>query len=379
LLIWSHLKRKKLRTSLTLLSIVVAFILYGYLSAVSRALDQGISVAGADRLFVRHRVAIVQPLPISYLKRMERIPGVASVIHATWFGGVYQEPRNFFGQMAVDPAGYLAMYPEIVLAPDAVERWLTTRTGAIVGRRTAERFGWKVGDRIPLQATVWQRKDGNAAWEFDLVGIYDGKEESTDTTNFFFRYDYFDEARAFAQGFVGWYVARVEDPRQAEDVAALIDEEFANSPWETKAETEGAFLRGWARQVGDITTIMLAILSAVFFTILLVTGNTMAQAVRERTVEIGVLKAIGLNNVQMLCLVLAESLMLALIGGVLGLGVAYWLISKGDPTGGALPMFRFPLQDVALGFGLVGALGFASGFLPAWQAMRLQIAEALRR
>jgi putative ABC transport system permease protein len=271
------------------------------------------------------------------------------------------------------------MYPEIVLAPDAVERWLTTRTGAIVGRRTAERFGWKVGDRIPLQATVWQRKDGNAAWEFDLVGIYDGKEESTDTTNFFFRYDYFDEARAFAQGFVGWYVARVEDPRQAEDVAALIDEEFANSPWETKAETEGAFLRGWARQVGDITTIMLAILSAVFFTILLVTGNTMAQAVRERTVEIGVLKAIGLNNVQMLCLVLAESLMLALIGGVLGLGVAYWLISKGDPTGGALPMFRFPLQDVALGFGLVGALGFASGFLPAWQAMRLQIAEALRR
>ena len=378
-LIWSNLKRRKLRTLLTALSILVAFVLYGYLSAIRRALDQGVSVAGADRLFVRHRVSIAQPLPVSYQDRIAILPGVKAVTHASWFGGIYQDPKNFFGQMPVVPEEFLAMYSEYLLPEDQKQAWFRTRTGAIVGRKTAERFGWKVGDRIPLQATIWRKKNGEATWEFDLVGIYDGQEAGTDTSNFFFRYDYFNEGRLFGDGLVGWYYVRVENPAEAEAVARRIDHEFANSSHETKAETEGAFLRGWAKQVGDITTIMVAILSAVFFTILLVAGNTMAQSVRERTEELGALKAMGFTNGQMLALVLAESCLLAGLGGGLGLGLAVFLIAKGDPTGGLLPMFHFPMRDVALGVGFVLALGLVAGALPALQAMRLRIAEALRR
>ena len=378
-LIWSNLKRKKLRTLLTMLSILVAFVLYGYLSAINAALNQGVSVAGVDRLIVRHRISIIQPLPVSYQKRMAGVAGVKAVTHASWFGGIYQDPKNFFGQMAVVPEEFLAMFPENLLPEDQKQAWFRTRTGAIAGRKTAERFGWKVGNRIPLQATVWQKKNGETTWEFDLVGIYDGAEAGTDTSNFFFHYDYFDEARLFGRGYVGWYYARVSDPQEAAAVAQGIDDEFANSPAETKAETEGAFLRAWARQIGDITTMMVAILSAVFFTILLVAGNTMAQSVRERTEELGALKAMGFTNQQVLALVLAESCLLAGLGGGLGLGLACALISRGDPTGGLLPMFFFPANNILLGVGFVLALGLVAGALPALQAMRLQIAEALRQ
>jgi putative ABC transport system permease protein len=378
-LIWSNLKRKKLRTLLTMLSILVAFILYGYLSAIARALDQGVSLAGANRLIVRHKVSIIQMLPESYKGRIASIPGVAAVTHATWFGGIYQDPRNFFGQMPVIPEEFLDMYPEFLLPAAQREAWIKTRTGAIAGRKTASKFGWKVGDRVPLQATVWRKKGGETLWEFDLVGIYDGAEKGTDDTNFFFRYDYFNEARAFGDGFVGWYYVRVDSPEEAGAVAQRIDDEFANSPAETKAETEGAFLRSWAKQIGDITTIMAAILSAVFFTILLVAGNTMAQSVRERTEELGVLKAMGFTNAQMLAVVLAESCCLAGVGGTLGLGIAWVLISAGDPTKGALPIFYFPTSNVALGFLLILVLGLAAGIFPATQAMRLRIADALKR
>ena len=290
-LIWSNLKRKKLRTTLTLLSILVAFVLFGLLSAVKQALVGGVSLAGADRLVVRHRVSIIQFLPQTYQARIERIPGVVSAVHQTWFGGIYQDQRNFFPQSPVVPEEFLAMYPEYVLPPEAKKAWLATRTGAIVGRKTAERFGWKVGDRVPIQSSIWAKKDRSRLWEFDVVGIFDGKEKGTDTTWLFFRYDYFDEARAGAQGSVGWYIIRVNDPAQAVAVARRVDEEFANSSAETKTETEGAFVQAWARQVGDIAFITAAILSAVFFTILLVAGNTMAQAVRERTGELGVVSA----------------------------------------------------------------------------------------
>ena len=378
-LIWSNLKRKKLRTLLTLLSILVAFVLFGYLSAIGRALDQGVSVANADRLVVRHRVSIAQLLPVSYKARMARIPGVALVAHATWFGGIYQEPKNFFAQMPVEPKEWLDIYPEYILPDEARKAWLATPTGAIVGRKTAEKFGWKVGDRIPIQATIWRKEDGEKTWEFDLVGIYDGKEKGTDTTQFFFRYDYFDETRLFAKGEVGWYIVRVKNASESADVAQQIDDEFANSPAETKAETEGAFVQAFAKQIGDIGTIMLAILSAVFFTILLVAGNTMAQAVRERTEELGVLKALGFANGQVLALVLAESCFLSGLGGALGLGLAWLLISAGDPTRGALPIFYFPTRDLMFGVALVLALGLVTGILPALQAMRLRVAEALRR
>jgi putative ABC transport system permease protein len=378
-LIWSNLRRKKARTLLTLLSILVAFLLFGYLSAIEEAFNAGVSVAGADRLIVRHRVTIAQLLPISYQARIARIAGVKEVAHATWFGGIYQKPSNFFPQMVVDPEAYLDLYPEFLLSPDAKAAWLKTRTGAVVGRKTAERFGWKVGDRIPIQATIWQQKNGSRTWEFDLVGIYDGAKKGTDTTQFLFRYDFFDEARAFVNGQVGWYIVRIADPAQSDEVARQIDGEFANSPSETKAETEGAFVRGFAKQVGNIGAIMIAILSVVFFTILLVVGNTMAQAVRERTEELGVLKAMGFSNTLVLVLVLAESCFLSALGGVVGLGLAWLLISRGDPTHGSLPIFYFPDRSLVLGLMLVLALGLVTGILPALQAMRLHVAEALRR
>jgi putative ABC transport system permease protein len=378
-LISSNLKRRKLRTALTLLSIVVAFILYGYLGAIARAMDQGVSLAGADRLIVRHRVSLTQPLPESYQRRILSVPGIQAAAHASWFGGIYQDPRNFFAQMAIIPGEYLDLYPEFILPAEQRLDFIRTRTGAIAGRRLAQKYGWKIGDRIPIQATVWVRENGETTWEFDLVGIYDGAEQGTDTTNFYFQYDYLDEARAFGHGLVGWYMVRVQDPDHAAGAAGLIDAEFANSPQETKTETEGAFLRGWAQQIGDITTIMTAILSAVFFTILLVTGNTMAQSVRERTEELGVLKAMGFSNLLTLVLVLAESCLLALIGGAAGLAIAWFLISSGDPTGGALPMFFFPRQNLFWGILIALALGLAAGWLPAQQAMRLHIAEALRR
>jgi putative ABC transport system permease protein len=378
-LIWSNLKRKKLRTSLTLLSIVVAFVLFGFLSAIQQALVGGVEMAGADRLIVRHKVSIMKLLPESYQARMERIPGVDFATYQTWFGGIYQDPKNFFMQNPVEPEKFLKIHPEIILPPDEEKAWLATRTGAIVGHRTAERFGWKIGDKVPIRSTIWSQANGNQTWTFDIVGVYDGKDKGTDTTPMFFRYDYFDEARQFAKGQVGWYTIRIKDPSQAAEVAKRVDEEFENSSAETKTEPEGAFIQGWAKAIGNIVFIVAAILSAVFFTILLVTGNTMAQAVRERTGELGVLKAIGFTNGQIVALVLAESCLLTVLGGVVGLGLAWLVISRGDPTSGLLPMFFFPTRDLLIGFGISIVLGFVTGIFPALQAMRLRVADALRR
>ncbi len=378
-LIWSNLKRKKLRTGLTLLSIMVAFVLFGLLSAIKQALSGGVSLEGADRLIVRHKVSIIQLLPQSYKARMERIPGVALATHQTWFGGIYQDPKNFFMQNPVVLEEFLDMHPELVLAPEQRQAWLRTRTGAIVGRRTAERFHWRVGDKVPIQSTIWSQANGSRSWEFDLVGIYDGKDKGTDTTPLFFRYDYFDEARTFMKGQVGWYTIRVKDPSRAADVARLVDQEFENSPAETKTEPEGAFVQGWAKQVGNIALITVSIMGAVFFTILLVAGNTMSQAVRERTGELGVLKAIGFTGTRLLGFVLLESCLLAVAGGALGLGLAFLVAARGDPTGGMLPQFFLPTRALATGFGLSLALGLVSGVFPALQAMRMRVADALRR
>ena len=378
-LIWSNLKRKKLRTSLTLLSIVVAFVLFGFLAAIQQALVGGVALAGADRLIVREKVSIINLLPVSYEARMDRIPGVDFATHQTWFGGVYQDPKNFFMQNPVEPEKFLKMHPEVILPPDQLKVWLATRTGAIVGRRTANRFHWKIGDQVPIRSTIWSGPDGSRTWTFDIVGIYDGKDKGTDTTPLFFHYDYFDEARPYAKGQVGWYTIRIKDPSQAAAVARRVDVEFENSPAETKTEPEGAFIQAWASQIGNIVFIVAAILGAVFFTILLVTGNTMAQAVRERTGELGVLKAIGFTNGQVVGLVLAESCLLTVLGGTIGLGLAWAFIARGDPTSGLLPLFFLPTRDLLIGVGISLVLGLVTGIFPALQAMRLRVADALRR
>jgi len=378
-LVSSNLKRKKLRTSLTLLSIFVAFVLFGLLCTIKEAFTAGVTMAGADRLIVRHKVSLIMTLPESYTARMERIPGVAGVDHWTWFNGIYQnEPKNFFASFPVEPERFFLLHPEFVLPEEQKQAWRNTRTGAIVGRSLAKRFGWKIGDRIPLTSPIWPR-EGEGAWQFDIVGIYDGASKSTDTSGLFFRYDYFDEARARERGMVGWYYVRVNDPERAGDVARAIDNEFANSPYETKSEPEGAFAQGFVQQMGNFSMILISILSAVFFTILLVAGNTMAQAVRERTGEIGVLKAVGFTNGAVLALVLAESCLIAAVGGLPGIGVAWLVAAGGSPAPSLLPVFFLPVRYVFIGAVLVLSLGVVAGILPAIQAMRLQVAVALGR
>jgi putative ABC transport system permease protein len=372
-LLFSNFKRHKLRTILTVLSIIVAFILFGYLAAIRKAFDMGVSVAGQDRLVVRHKVSLIQLLPASYEAEMEKIEGVENATHNTWFGGVYQEPRNFFAQIAVEPSEHFGMYPEFLLPQDQKDAFVRTRTAAIVGRVTAERFGFKVGQKIPLQATIWRPKSGGNTWTFD------GAHKETDTSGFYFHSEYLQENNVFGAGQVGWYVIRVKDPAQAEQVAKRVDEHFANSPAETRTETEGAFIKGFAEQMGNIGAIVRAILTAVFFTILLVAGNTMAQSVRERINELGVMKAIGFTDSTVLTFVLLESLIVAVVGGAIGLTLAWFAIAAGDPTNGALPIFFFPPVDLIMGVVFAFALGIITGLIPAIQAMRLNPVEALRR
>ena len=379
-LIWRNLTRRKIRTIFTTLSIFIAFVLFGVLMALKAAFSMGVDVAGADRLMTIHKVSFIQPLPKSYLERIRAVEGVTAITHANWFGGIYQEPSNFFAQFAVDPETYLAMYPELTLPEDQKEAWFANRTGAVVGVDTAERFGWKVGDRVPLKGTIYRTPD-DSPWEFTIDGIYDSPLAGTDKTMFLLHYDYLDETltQNYGRGQVGWYIVKVEDPARAESVAQRMDALFANSPAETKTATEKVFAADFAKQVGDIAAITTAIAAVVILFILFVAGNAMAQSIRERTNELAILKTLGFNDRRVLVMVLVESSLVAVIGGGLGLGLAWLIIAQGDPTGGLLPVFHFPPRDLALGAGLVLMLGLLSGVIPALQAGRLRIVDALRR
>ena len=376
-LLWSSLWRKKLRTIFTLLSIFVAFLLFGLLMTIRTAFSFGVDIAGLDRLVLIHKVSLIMPLPISYLERLQATDGVALATHNTWFGGVYQDPSNFFAQIAVEPKTFLEIYPQYRLPPEQVSAWMADRQGAVVGVDLARRFGWKVGDRVPIVGTIWQPKQGQV-WDFNIAGIYDG-DAGVDKTQLFFRYDYLDENRRQGEGLVGWYIVKIADPSQAQAMGAKFDGMFANSSAETKTTTEKGFVEGFAKQVGDIGAIMMAIVAAVLFTMLLVAANTMAQSVRERTSEVGVLKTLGFSSTMILSIVLAESVLIALLGGGLGLAAAWLIVQRGDPTGGLLPIFILPAADVAIGAALIVGLGLVAGMLPAFSAMQLKITDALRR
>ena len=378
-LIWKNIWRRKVRTIFTLLSIFVAFLLFGILMTIRAAFSLGVELAGVDRLMVIHKISLIMPLPVSYQARLASTPGVELATHSSWFGGIYQDPKNFFAQMAVEPEPYLKIYKEFKVPPDQVKAWLADRQGVIVGRTLAERFKWKVGDRIPIQATIWRPKSGAGdTWLFNVSGIYDG-EPGTDLTNFFFRYDYLDENRRRCDGCVGWYIVKITDPSQSANLARKFDDMFANSDAETKTTTEKGFVDSFAKQIGDIGTIMMAILAAVLFTILLIVGNTMAQSVRERTSELAVLKTLGFSNGAIVALVLIESTFIAVLGGALGLGLAWLFVQGGDPTHGMLPAFVLPARDIAAGIGVMLMMGLLAGALPAVAAMRLRITDALRR
>jgi putative ABC transport system permease protein len=377
-LIWRNVWRRKFRTTFTLLSIFVAFLLFGILMTIKSAFSFGVDVAGLDRLVLIHKVSLIMPLPISYKTQLEQVPGVELVTHQSWFGGVYQDPANFFANIAVEPESFLKVYREFRIPPEQIKAWLGDRQGAVIGRDLAERFNWNVGDRVPLTATIFQPKGGGQTWEFNISGIYDG-DDGVDKTQFFFRYDYLDENRAIGEGWVGWYVVKIADASQSVDLSRSFDAMFANSAAETKTTTEKGFVEGFAKQVGDIGTMMIAISSTVLFMFGLVAASTMAQSVRERTNEIAVLKTLGFTDPSILLLVLAESLFIVAVGGGIGLGLAWLFVQQGDPTGGLLPIFVLPTRDVVMGVGLMIAMGVLAGVLPAFAAMRLSITDALRR
>jgi putative ABC transport system permease protein len=380
-LVWRNLMRRKIRTIFTILSILIAFVLFGGLMAIRAAFTMGVDVAGADRLMMIHKVSIIQLLPKSYGERIRATEGVTEVSHANWFGAYYQDPTNFIQNMAVDPESWLRIYPEFEVPEDQKKVWLNDRTGALIGSDLALKWGWKIGDRIPLISPIYRKPDGTP-WEFTIDGIYTSAKQGVDKTQFFFHWDYLNETfrnSGFMNGQVGWYVFRVADPATSDQLAKRVDAMFANSPAETKTATEKAFISDWAKQVGDIGAIMIAIASLVMFFILFVAGNAMAQSIRERTSELAVLKTVGFSDGRILTLVLVESCVVALIGGGLGLLVAWGIIAQGDPTNGMLPSFYFPVRDLVLGVALVAVLGIGTGLLPALQAQRLKIVNALRR
>jgi putative ABC transport system permease protein len=376
-LIWKNVWRRKFRTTFTLLSIFVAFLLFGILMTIRTAFSFGVEIAGVDRLVLIHKVSLIMPLPRAYQSQLQQVPGVDVVTHQSWFNGIYQDPQNFFANIAVEPEPFLKIYPEFTLPPDQVKTWLADRQGAIVGKDLAERFGWKIGDRVPLTGTIYQPKPGQA-WEFNVSGIYDGGD-GVDKTQFFFRYDYLAENSQFGDGQVGWYVVKIADPARSVELSRTFDGMFANSSAETKTTTEKGFVEGFASQVGDIGAIMIAISSTVLLMFGLVAASTMAQSVRERTSELAVLKTLGFSGGAILALVFAESLSIALVGGGLGLVVAWLFVQGGDPTGGLLPIFVLPMRDILLGVALMVTMGVLAGVMPAVGAMRLRITDALRR
>ena len=376
-IIFANLLRKKVRLLLTIGSFAVALFLFAFLGVVRDAFGRGADVAGADRLVIINRTSIINTIPLSYRDQILRVPGVRYVTHNNWFGGIYQDEKNFFPQFVIDPENQRAVFPEFVVPEDQWNAFLKDREGAVVGARTMERFHWKIGDRIPIKTTIW----GGGSWEFNIDGVYHGKQPQDDETQFWLQWDYFEERiPERIKGQVGWYVLRVQNPDESPRIAKRIDEQFANSPYETRTETESAFAAGWVKQFGNIRFLIVTIGAVVFFTLLLVTGNTMAIAVRERTPELAVLKAIGFSDRSVLVFVLGESLAISLIGGLVGLFLAVLAVPVlSKALSGMLP--RLFLSSTLLAFGLGTALtvGIVSGALPGIAAMRMRVVNALRR
>ncbi len=378
-LIWAALFRSKTRTLLTLMSVVAAFLLFGMLDSVRVAFNTGGNLAGSKRLVVASRLSITQMLPYSLLSQIEAVPGVQRVAYAAWFGGIYRDPKNFFPNFSVSP-NYFDMYPEYVLPAAQKAAFAADRTGAIVGESLAKRNGWKLGDTVPLQATIFPQKDGSNAWPLKIDGIFTVKDAKRrgEENQLWFHWKYFDEANQYVNGRVGWYMVALADMNQADRVAQAIDAISANSDHETKTQTEQAFNQAFAKQFADIGLIVTAIMGAVFFTLLLLTGNTMAQAVRERIPELAVLKTIGFSNRSVLWLVLAESMLLVALGGLIGLALAAALMPMVSAmSGGMIQLPTVLPQTWLLGLGLMLLIGAVVGALPALRAMRLNIVDAL--
>lgn len=377
-LILANLLRKKARLVLTIGSFAVALFLFALLGVVNEAFGRGADVVSANRLVTINRTSIINTIPLSYRDEILRIPGVTAVTHDNWFGGVYQDPKNFFPQFVIDPDNQRTVFPELIVPDDQWSAFLKDRQGVIVGADTMKRFGWKVGDRIPIKTTLYGLQ--NRALEFNIDGVYRGAKPEDDQTQFWLQWEYFKESVPDSiKGQVGWYTVRIANPDDAPRIAKAIDNMYLNAPYETRTETESAFAQGWVKQFGNIKFLIVSIGTVVFFTLLLVTGNTMAISVRERTNELGVLKAIGFSDGAILGFVLAESMVIALAGCI---GLVFALVAipaLSRAMAGLLPPLLISVRTLAYGVIAAILVGFASGIIPAYGAMRMRVVNALRR
>ncbi len=373
-LIWAALWRKKTRTVFTLASILVAFLLFGMLQGVNAAFNATIDRANVNRLIITSAIAFTESLPYSAMAQIEQVSGVSAVSQQSWFGTYYQDPKNFVFSFPTEPLRWRKVNPEYKLSDEQFDAWTRTRTGAVVGIDLARQYGWKIGDRVPLHSVIWTKAGGSSDWEFDIVGIYTSPDSPTRGNQFFFNYPYFDEARSFGKGRIGWLVAQVQDPRQSAQIAASIDKLFANSTDETETKTEKEFQQSFLKQIGDINFIVTRILFAVFFALLFATGSSLMQSVRERIPELAVLKTLGFTDGGVLLLVLAESLLLCVLAAALGLAAAAALFPA---LKGAIGVVTLPNAVIVEGAVIAVCLALATGLLPAWRARQLNIVDAL--
>jgi putative ABC transport system permease protein len=380
-LVRKNLFRRKLRAILMIISILVAFMIFGVLAGFYRAFNAGEDRAAADRMITVNKINFTQPMPFAYFNRVRSVEGVRQVTFANWFGGYYQEPKNFIMALAVEPNTYFDVYrSELDVAPDQLQAFIRDRSSAVVGETLANKRGWKIGDRVPLQSNIFSQKSGGHSWDFTIAGIVKGKAAHVDTNFFLFQYNYFDETRSFGKDTIGWLILQTASPENNDRVAKAIDAMFANSTAETSTDTEKAFGKAFAAQLGNIALIVALVVGAAFVTILMIVGNTMALSIRERTREIGVLKTLGFSGPRILTMVLGESVLLALLGGIPGLALAALVaFALRNSVANVVPGFAVS-PDIALqGLGLMLALGLITGMIPAVNAMRLKIATALGR
>ncbi|WNZ56413.1 FtsX-like permease family protein [Microbulbifer sp. MKSA007] len=379
-LVFKNMTRKPLRLFLTCFAIFIAFLIFGAVTSLKSALNSSVELSADNRLVVFNRINFTQSLPIAYVQKVAAVEGVKHVTHLNWFGGYFQEPSRQVVSMAVDPESYLKVYEEIVIPEEQKQAWFNNRQGALVGEKLAQIYGWKVGDRIPLSSNIFSHKEGGYTWEFVISGIFKGDTEQYDTRQLLFHYKYFMETQTFGGDWIGWMALTTDDPAINENVAKTIDDNFANSQSETDTSTEKAFNKAFIEQIGNIGLIIFSVVFTAFFTILVVVGNTMALAIRERTGEIAVLKTLGFSSTRIFRMVLSESLLIAFVGGLSGLAAA-WLLVEGVKTFLARFLPNLILDgDIALQAILfMLLLGLITGLMPAFQALRLNIVTAFNR
>ena len=363
---------------LTMLGIVVAIVAFGVLRTIVDAWYAGVEASASTRLITRNAISLVFPLPLNYAQKLRQVPGVAAVAGGNWFGGIYVTESNFFPQFAIQGATYLDMYPEFRISAEERKAFLLDRQGAIAGRKTAERYGWKIGDQIPIRGTIFP-----GTWTFTLRAIYDGADAKVDETQFLFHWDYLNESikarnpRRADQ--VGWYTVEIRDPTQAAEISQRIDATFRNSLAETLTETEKAFQLGFVSMTEAILVAIQAVSYVIVIIIMAVMANTMAMTARERYSEYATMKAIGFGDGFVAGLIFAESVGIALAGGILGIAITFPVAGFfGSLLGTLLPVFFVSEETILMQIGAALLVGVVAALIPAWRASRVKIVDGLR-